>query len=141
MVIGLRINKFNIGNDPIKTLNDRIENLIKGSVGKNNLISHIHQTIEGLQNGEMKEGPKCKEIRNADDFKDSSLISGYGRFCKFCKGYVPTRKFERKPKTTTIISSDKICPRCGSKMILRSGRYGKFYGCSKFPYCRGTRPY
>ncbi|MEM3845338.1 MAG: AAA domain-containing protein [Candidatus Parvarchaeota archaeon] len=30
----LRINKFNIGNDPIKTLNDRIENLIKGGVGK-----------------------------------------------------------------------------------------------------------
>lgn len=137
----LRINKFNIGNDPIKTLNDRIENLMKDGVGKNNLISHIHQTIEGLQNGEMKECPKCKEIRKADDFKDSSLITGYGRFCKFCKGYVPTRKFERKSKTTTIISSDKICPRCGSKMILRSGRYGKFYGCSKFPYCRGTRPY
>lgn len=137
----LRINKFNIGNDPIKTLNDRIENLIKGGVGKNNLISHIHQTIEGLQNGEMKECPKCKEIRNADDFKDSSLITGYGRFCKFCKGYVSTRKFERKAKTATIISSDKICPRCSSKMILRSGRYGKFYGCSKFPYCRGTRPY
>jgi len=137
----LRINKFNIGNDPIKTINHRIGNLIKGGVGKNNLISHIHQTIEGLQNGEMKECPKCKEIRNADDFKDSSLITGYGRFCKFCKGYVSTRKFERKTKTATIISSDKICPRCSSKMILRSGRYGKFYGCSKFPYCRGTRPY
>ena len=137
----LRINKFNIGDDPIKTLNDRIENLVKGGVGKNNLISHIHQTIEELQNGKMKECPKCKEIRNADDFRDSSLITGYGRFCKFCKGYVSTRKFERKTKTATIISSDKICPRCSSKMILRSGRYGKFYGCSKFPYCRGTRPY
>ncbi|MFH1833374.1 MAG: topoisomerase DNA-binding C4 zinc finger domain-containing protein, partial [Candidatus Levyibacteriota bacterium] len=32
------------------------------------------------------------------------------------------------------------CPKCGSKMILRTGRYGKFYGCSKFPYCRGTCP-
>jgi superfamily I DNA and/or RNA helicase/very-short-patch-repair endonuclease len=137
----LRINKFNIGNDPIKTLNDRIENLIKDGVGKNNLISRIHQTIERLQNGEMKECPKCKEIRNVDNFKDSSLITGYGRFCKFCKGYVSTKKFERKSKTATIISSDKICPRCSSKMILRSGRYGKFYGCSKFPYCRGTRPY
>lgn len=137
----LRINKFNTGNDPIKTLNDRIENLIKSEINKNNLISHIHQTIEGLQNGEMKECPKCKEIRNADDFKDSSLMTGYGRFCKFCKGHVSTRKFERKAKTATIISSDKICPRCSSKMILRNGRYGKFYGCSKFPYCRGTRPY
>ncbi len=137
----LRINKFNIGNNPIKTLNDRIENLIKGGISKNNLISHIHQTIEGLQNGEMKECPKCKKIRNADDFKDASLITGYGRFCKFCKGYVSTRRIERKTKTATIIASDKTCPRCSSKMILRSGRYGKFYGCSKFPYCRGTRPY
>ena len=137
----LRINKFNIGNDPIKTLNERIENLIKGGVSKNNLISHIHQTIERLQNGEMKECPKCKEIRDVNDFKDTSLITGYGRFCKFCKGYVSTRKIERKTETATIIASDKICPRCSSKMILRKGRYGKFYGCSKFPYCRGTRPY
>ncbi|NWF93911.1 MAG: topoisomerase DNA-binding C4 zinc finger domain-containing protein [Syntrophaceae bacterium] len=137
----LRINKFNIGNDPIKTLNERIENLIKGGVSRNNLISHIHQTIEGLQNGEMKECPKCKEIRDANDFRDTSLITGYGRFCKFCKGHVSTRKIERKTETATIIAGDKICPRCSSKMILRKGRYGKFYGCSRFPYCRGTRPY
>ena len=89
----------------------------------------------------MKECPKCKEIRDVNDFKDTSLITGYGRFCKFCKGYVSTRKIERKTETATIIASDKICPRCSSKMILRKGRYGKFYGCSKFPYCRGTRPY
>ena len=94
----LRINKFNIGIDPIKTLNNRIENLIKGKFDENNLIHHIHQTIEGLQNGEMKECPKCKKIRNLDDFKDPSLITGYGRFCRFCKGYVSTGKIERKAK-------------------------------------------
>lgn len=88
----LRINKFNIGSDPIATLNERIESLVKNGIGKNNLISHIHETIEGLQNGEMKECPKCKKIRSADDFKDSSLITSYGRFCKFCKGYVSARK-------------------------------------------------
>ena len=129
----LRINKFNIGNDPIKTLDERIENLIKNGVSKNNLISHIHQTIENLQNGEMKECPKCKQIRSIEDFRDDSLITGYGRFCKFCKGYVSVGKIEA--------TSDKICPKCGSKMILRRGRYGKFYGCSRFPYCRGTRLY
>lgn len=32
-----------------------------------------------------------------------------------------------------------MCPRCNSKMILREGKYGKFYGCSRFPYCKGTR--
>ena len=38
------------------------------------------------------------------------------------------------------------CPTCGSPMKLRTARRGtsageSFYGCSKFPKCRGTRPY
>jgi len=31
------------------------------------------------------------------------------------------------------------CPRCGSSMNLRNGRRGPFYGCTRFPHCRGTR--
>ncbi|QFT68654.1 DNA topoisomerase I/SWI domain fusion protein [Labrenzia sp. THAF35] len=31
------------------------------------------------------------------------------------------------------------CPRCGSVMRRRSGRYGQFWGCSRYPQCRGTR--
>jgi len=136
----LRINKFNIGNDPISTLDERIGNLIKNGAGKNNIISHIHETIESLQNGEMKECPKCKEIREYKDFRDPDLITGYGRFCMHCKGYTLVEKPARDNiKDNVVISSDKTCPKCGSKMILRKGRYGKFYGCSKFPYCRGIR--
>jgi hypothetical protein len=135
----LRINKFNVGKNPIAMLDERIASLIKNGVGKNNVISHIHETIEGLQNGEMKECPKCKEIRSSEDFRDSSLITGYGRFCRHCKGYVMTNVTEKK-EAPTLASDERICPRCGSKMILRHGRYGRFYGCLRFPYCRGTRP-
>lgn len=31
------------------------------------------------------------------------------------------------------------CPTCGSAMHRRSGRYGAFWGCSRYPTCRGTR--
>jgi ssDNA-binding Zn-finger/Zn-ribbon topoisomerase 1 len=31
-----------------------------------------------------------------------------------------------------------LCPECGSAMELRSGRYGPFYGCGRFPDCKGT---
>lgn len=31
-----------------------------------------------------------------------------------------------------------ICPQCGGRLILRSGRYGMFYGCSNYPNCRFT---
>ena len=42
-----------------------------------------------------------------------------------------TNKMEEEP-------SEMICPKCGSKLVLRTARKGgnKFYGCSAFPKCR-----
>ena len=30
------------------------------------------------------------------------------------------------------------CPECGNAMVIKIGRYGKFYACSNFPDCRHT---
>ncbi|UPQ85501.1 type I DNA topoisomerase [Ignavigranum ruoffiae] len=30
------------------------------------------------------------------------------------------------------------CPECGSDMVIKIGRFGKFYACSNFPDCRHT---
>ena len=34
--------------------------------------------------------------------------------------------------------NNKICPKCGNKMLVKSGTYGKFYGCSNYPRCKRT---
>ena len=34
-----------------------------------------------------------------------------------------------------------ICPRCTGDLVVRKGKYGKFYGCSNYPQCRFTMPY
>ncbi|MGI6364082.1 MAG: NERD domain-containing protein [Bacillota bacterium] len=31
-----------------------------------------------------------------------------------------------------------VCPRCGQTLVTRTGRHGKFIGCSGFPKCRFT---
>ena len=31
-----------------------------------------------------------------------------------------------------------VCPDCGAPMIRRDGKYGPFWGCSKWPKCRGA---
>ena len=31
------------------------------------------------------------------------------------------------------------CERCGSPMVIKMGRYGKFMACSNFPDCRNTK--
>ena len=33
-----------------------------------------------------------------------------------------------------------MCPKCGGALVLRKGKYGKFYGCSNYPKCRYTAP-
>ena len=42
-----------------------------------------------------------------------------------------------KEKIETM-EKQKICPYCKSELVLRNGKNGKFYGCSKFPKCRYT---
>lgn len=32
------------------------------------------------------------------------------------------------------------CELCGSEMVIKLGKYGKFYACSNFPECRNTKP-
>lgn len=33
-------------------------------------------------------------------------------------------------------NDDQLCPLCKGKLVLRNGRYGKFYGCENYPKCR-----
>lgn len=50
------------------------------------------------------------------------------------------RSKPRQAKPSSVNRTPK-CPKCGASMILRSSRYGKFYGCSKYPSCKGKRDY
>ncbi len=37
--------------------------------------------------------------------------------------------------------TDIACPKCGGNMVQRTGPNGPFYGCSRFPACKGTRSF
>jgi len=39
------------------------------------------------------------------------------------------------------VFSDEICDKCGSKMLIKNGRFGKFLACSSFPHCKTTKPF
>jgi hypothetical protein len=134
----LRINRFNVGDNPIKTLDSRLSSLIKSNKGTHVIVNAIHETIEGISEGDMKECPKCKDIKKIVDFRDKNLLSGVGRICKECKGIKENKNITKNAAESS--SSMVVCPECGGSMVLRSGRFGKFLGCSKYPYCRGTRP-
>ena len=143
----LRVNKFNIGKNPIETLDQRLWDITKKQEPAANVLDTIKKKIVGLEDGTMKECPKCREVKSNQDFFDKSLASKYGRFCKKCKDHAAETKkvanvVAAKTKADSLAAEDINgfhCPRCNSRMRLRKGKFGKFYGCSRFPYCKGTR--
>ena len=38
-------------------------------------------------------------------------------------------------------TTDIPCDQCGTNMVVRYGKYGKFLGCPNFPDCNGTKPW
>jgi hypothetical protein len=56
----------------------------------------------------------------------------------------PTMREHKKQVRDTIHDQEQkektlVCPKCGSDLKSRSGKYGKFYGCSNYPKCKYTR--
>ncbi|MGI6713562.1 MAG: type I DNA topoisomerase [Bacilli bacterium] len=43
-----------------------------------------------------------------------------------------TKNLEKIPPKPT----GEICPKCGSELVVRKGRYGEFIACSNYPRCR-----
>ena len=57
----------------------------------------------------------------------------------------PTNGLHRDGEKSVVIASP-TCPKCGSKMVLRTAQKGsnqgqQFWGCSNFPRCRAMVPY
>lgn len=61
-----------------------------------------------------------------------------------------TGKSDRKQHLTNVsnakmrnamVKSSGHCPQCNGELILRDGKYGRFYGCSNYPKCKFTSSY
>ena len=49
-------------------------------------------------------------------------------------------KISSKEIKIPVEETDIICEKCGAKMVVRTGKFGKFAACPNFPKCRNTKP-
>lgn len=43
-------------------------------------------------------------------------------------------------KETELEYTGEVCPECGSRLVYKKGKYGKFEACSNYPECRYIKP-
>ncbi len=73
-------------------------------------------------------------------------VSRKGRFLA-CSNYPKCTNTKPLPKNGNLTKQEPIlaegitCDLCGSPMYIRESKFGKFYGCSNYPKCKGTKPY
>lgn len=87
----LRLNRFNLGDNPVATLSTRLYELVDVASKSNEdtgPVARIKDDAVSLADGSKKRCPKCNEIHDVQAFWDPGLKhgnGGYGRNCMQCK--------------------------------------------------------
>lgn len=93
----------------------------------------------------ISSGTFTQEARDFATGKQIELVDGSG-LVRMIAEVRNTQKLEGKNIIEQSGNNTCTCPLCNSSMVLRTAKKGpnagsKFWGCSTFPKCRGTRPY
>ena len=67
-----------------------------------------------------------------------TIRSFYDDFDKTLK--TAEEKMEGKRLKVPDEETDEVCELCGRKMVIKSGRFGKFLACPGYPECKNTKP-
>ena len=86
--------------------------------------AQMEDKLDNIENGEIKMNAILAEF-----WKDFSL--------ELEKANV---KMENEELDVPVEETDIICDKCGAKMIIKNGRYGKFAACPNYPQCKNTKP-
>ncbi len=83
--------------------------------------AHMEKQLDGVENG------KADWVGILDDF--------YGGFAQSLKKAEQDLEKVKVPE----IESDEVCELCGRRMVIKTGRYGKFLACPGYPECKNTK--
>jgi DNA topoisomerase-1 len=113
--------KFLVPTELGKIVNNLLENHFRDIVNIN-FTAEMEARLDSIEEGKLG----WKELMT-DFYKDfSKTVKEAGE--KIEKVQLPVEE------------SDEVCEKCGRKMVVKMGRYGKFLACPGFPECRNAKP-
>ncbi|MBQ9131971.1 MAG: topoisomerase DNA-binding C4 zinc finger domain-containing protein, partial [Clostridia bacterium] len=82
-----------------------------------------------------------KELDEIENGDESMLHVLNGFWVDFSKQLEQAEKtISENSIEVPVEETDIVCEKCGSRMVVRNGRFGKFAACPNYPTCRNTKP-
>lgn len=107
-----------------------------GKIVNDLLVAYFPDVVDLSFTAKMEEG--LDEIARGEKPWVPLIRDFYG---PFSEELLKAEENVDKSSLTTIAETDEKCPECGRPLIIKLGRYGKFYSCSGFPECKYKRAY
>lgn len=98
------------------------------------LVENFPNIVDYNFTAEMETG--LDDIAEGDKEYTAVLKAFYEPFAKILAEKEQTVEKKKLIEEKT----DKICPECGKPIIIKLGRFGKFYACTGYPECKHTEP-
>jgi DNA topoisomerase-1 len=97
------------------------------------LVVHFQDIMSVEYTAAMEQ--ELDEIEEGTD----NLLNTLNQFWK--KFEVDLKKAQKEMENikATEVETDEVCDKCGKKMVIKWGRYGKFLACQGYPECKNTR--
>jgi DNA topoisomerase-1 len=137
-------------------MEDELDHIEDGRMKWVNVVNDFYKPFHTDLSEAIKttEKIKPKDIPTEDVCEKCGLpmVIRWGRHGRFlaCTGFpkckntkpLPTEGVEQATSAPETLSqpTDEKCEKCGSPMVIKSGRFGKFLACSRYPECKSTKP-
>ena len=98
------------------------------------LVKHFPHVVDLKFTADLEQ--KFDDIAEGNAEWHQVLADFYGPF----KANLIVKEKEVTKKEATETATDEKCPECDKPLIIKLGRYGKFYACTGYPDCKYKKP-
>ncbi len=81
---------------------------------------------------------KLDKVGDGELYWVDTIKNFYDDFDKLFKK--AEKSLDGKRVKVPLVETDVVCEKCGSHMVIRSSRFGKFLACPNYPSCKNTKP-
>lgn len=111
---------------------EKLDKALKPTLLGRTVSKQLCEYFKDIMNYEFTAGMELKLDEIAEDKANPIKV-----LKDFYSPFEKTVEDAKNNMGRVVIESDKICPNCGRKMVVKTSRFGKqFLGCSGYPECK-----